>query len=750
MKRKLIGLMLVLLLVLPMNGVFAEDIYVQDIVTNVEIDGDEVLIDFDAEIEAYNFEVGYNVDDITFILTGDDELEYVSIMLNGEELVNHVTEPEDVYSIDSLLVELPFTEHQIDNHEALTIELTVIENYDDDDILTDDLETVYTFNVFKTHLIEELSVFTGGEDVRVNLSPEFESHIEAYQTVVEYGDDLLITGVVAENLEALPYSLYTKGVQYTDPIPKNAVLEYRRVVDNTDVDTDNDLLFGSNEVKVNVWTMKTEDEETVKDESIKTYTIDVYVANVDNMSVQHEGVAVEDDIDFDAKELMYEVRVPYGVDNIDLVVDFIEGSDASFTVNGDPNDTLTLDYGSNLVLVEVTEEDQASSLVYTFDIIRETPLLDLVFSEKADAENIIDLDPEFVSNEFVYKLDIDFDLDDVVIDFDLDDEEATIEMNYNGADLVLIDHDNDDATDDNFEFTAVPGTKMLTVLVSYGSEEDLYNIEIVQPLPLLGLDIEELDEADFDFDPADFKYDNDVTEEVAELTFVPVYGDYDLYIDGEVYVDEKYTFDLDYGKNTLIIETKYDGAVQKYTFRVDRDYDKDQPTFNDSPNELFNLIGEYEIVDAELLIDATYENYLNIIHAFKWGNNQNNIIQITIDEDEEDFALKIAYPIFKYLTQRNVKIEFVNDDGEVIGSFDIKELPLNRYIKGPNDVQYVFVNIEVDPFEAEARLGESFKTRMMKEMKLSDDDEEDEGEDDDDEDDDNNKKEKSNNGRWSN
>ncbi len=107
------------------------------------------------------------------------------------------------------------------------------------------------------------------------------------------------------------------------------------------------------------------------------------------------------------------------------------------------------------------------------------------------------------------------------------------------------------------------------------------------------------------------------------------------------------------------------------------------------------------------------------------------------------------------MVQRNVKFEFVFGfaDPQLI---PLKNIELNRHIKGPNDVDFIILefDFDVDPYDVDVDFELNQFSRWNKSFKDSkdfdDEDVDDEDVDEDDEDDDDDKKEKSNNGRWSN
>jgi len=666
MKKVVIGILMVVLIAFPVYAV--DDV----VITDIDIVSDEALIDFDVDEDVYEVTLAYETNTISLEVSTDlVDLSGVDVTVDETSIVQ-VNETEN----DVLLVEdvvLTLTNEEIKNNEYQEI-LVKVENE------TEVLET-YKIRVYKDYILKDLTVH---EDVNlVDLLPEFDSIVLDYQAVVKQGPVHISFELLSEDYRAV-----YDGVDLS--FDTNDDMWFKTVLNE-------DLVFGSNEYQIDIELKEIVEEETVWT-LVDSYTVDLYLVNVLGIDVVDETMTPE----FDPAVLEYEVRVAHDQTTAVIEVTPNEGSVAEYEValDNDPDDGIIevdLDYGLNTVEIVVTEGE---AVTYTLNIVRENPLRNISFEFEDES---FDLSPEFDSAVHEYDVMIPVGISEVAVYFETDE----------GVEVFL----NDLAFEAGDLLAVAEGSQTYAFVVKKGEYEVTYTFNLLQ-YKLID-DINILEVPDFEFNPMKDTFVLKV-EDLEALTF-EVLADEDINV---TLVDEDdFAVALEEGRNDFVFEAEYDGVVKTYTFKVYRNYIKKPVTGSEF---LFKDLGG--LYDDDQLYFSDYA-LTPIVSAFKWGNNQNNVIRVYVDDD--DFELTLTYPIYKFLTQRNVKFEFVYQDGDDdldYRTLSLKSLKLSRFI-GPNHVDYITLEIDLDEEniveDIDLKYSEFFKNKWNRFDKDDDDDDDD-------------------------
>jgi len=727
MKKRILSVFLILLLVIPANFAFGVDPD-QSTVVDVEVSVGE--LDFKVNDTVYDITVNADVEVIEFYPEYAEELldDYLVEFKVGDVAV----ESED--EGNTFVIDL----EELELLSELDVEMIVSEESDDTNDDYDVIDT-YTFTIDKSILIKEMYVTT--DENEYDLIPEFDMYHETYLTVLETSEEDVMIDIELPEVDDVKVYLDDDSNLFTKD---GDVFSYE--IDDDEIDLHNNVF----EIYVDVMTNDDPEDWT----TVSTYKVDIYVATLESIQVSDDGANIELDPGFAGNLLDYTATVAYDVETVSISAQVDTESDAVIKmmfdgsvstpvaveedINDETFDVYTddfdLDVGVNVIeVVEFLDNgpEDDFEVIYTVEIVREDALTSLHFKydddpdeDEEEYKNLY-LEPDFVAGTYEYDLYVPYDVEELEMVYVVFDE----------ADVFL---DGDEYDGEVIEVE--PGTTTIEVSIE---GDDPYVIHLRRPV-LINDITANID--DFDFEPTDFVYNEDVPYEQDSVEFeivvdegVSVYVN-DVELEDPTNADDEDSYtaevDLDFGKNTIIIQSEYDGVYRSYKIRVDRDHpedeDKDQPNRDGYTYRHMHL--GIDVDDHEITFDP--DAYDKIVGAFKWGSNRDNVITVEIEDD--DFTLQVPYSVYKFMVQRKVTLRFTDGNEENDFEFSLKDQKLSRVIKGPNHVETVIFDIDFDDQEVDEisyLYSDFFKLQKMNNEDFEEDDNDDNEDDDDDEDD---------------
>lgn len=713
MKKKLALLVTCLLIVLSMNIIFAEDPAVieepaiQDVeVTSevVESNHDNLHYTFDAEDFEYEIDVRYNVESLDFTAKLDDEanLDNYEVVVDGETAVTPVIVDEQ-WVFDPIAIDLDLGINEVE----------VIVSYDPTPLAVDsgdEEETTYTYAITRGNVLKDLDVYV--DDMRVDLNPEFDSNTTSYDKLITMPEDIILDFDLDKLIANETYKVViTHGSELIFES------EDQDSLDDADV-TLADFVYGINEVTIAI-ERDTSENDTPLWLEIETYALTFEVASLESITLESvdegESTDVLEDVtiipDFAGDVLAYTALVGYEVDSLNisalLIVDAENTTDEDSTVavevadstttttytGYESGDVVNYEFDENItidVIVTVTNGD--SEIVYTVTVTKVGRLETLEFSYDDGDIVVLDMTPEFDSTdqEYVvevlpYDVDVNVDADATVAVVAV---EATLPTEFAELDIYV----DDELYNPLDNLIAVGfGEQVVAIEIRNGDDVvEAYEVTFRRPVPLSALDVEPI--GDYGFVSSDFIYNNlKVENEVDEVVLTPTaVANANINIDGDLLKTTNSIVELDYGKNTIVVMTEYEGVTLEYVLRITREGDEEIPLKDMNRYRYTHTEMGLKWEDNDLGFDPNL--YGNIINAFKWGNNQNN--EIVVEVDDKTGTITIPYHIYKFMVQR--KVTLVLDDHVNVHRIELGELKLSRYIKGPNALGVIVLDFEID------------------------------------------------------
>jgi len=747
MKNKFVLLLICLLVVLSMNVIFAEDPAVVDEPVILDVEVSKGHLDFDAEELLHSFDVDYDTEVLTFtpIFAQSEDPANITVEINGEPVIDPVADGDD-WIYDTVDVDLTIGENEI---EML---VTKDPNVGIDD---DETETLYTFTVTRKNVLDELNVYVDGE--RVDLEPEFDSNVVVYDKLLTMPDQIELDLELADLLGSKIYRVVITNAE-VDTIFEDDDLDSINELSDPPFDVDyllDEIVYGDNVITIAIETDESTDE-TPDWQEYESYTLTFEVSSLELITLESVDEDIDPDVledvtivpDFTGDVLAYTALVGYEVDSLNisafLIVDednatdedseiAISVVDATATtyfavyesgnvVNYDFDDHLTAD-----VVVTVTNGD--SEIVYTVTVTKEGRLETLEFSYDDDLDStendwaILEMTPEFDTTDQEYVIEVPYDVAEVALDAALPTELSELDI-Y--VDTVIYN------PLDNLMAVAY-GEQLVVVEIKDGIDVvEAYVVTLRRPMPLITLDVTPV--GDYGFDPSDFNYSIKVENEVDEVVLTPTAAlDVEIYINDVLLETTDKIVGLDEGKNTIVVMTKYDNVSMEYVLRITRDGDEDTAP----PKDMNKFSYEFTEMDIHWNGDNLVfggDSYRDIVQAFKYGNNQNNELVVLVPD--KNGTLTIPYHIYKFMVQRKVTIVLEYD--EVDYRIELAELKLSRYIKGPNAVENIVLEFDIDTEDRVFEVKDEFEAYESKNKSFNTED----NDDDDDDDDDNDKSNK--------
>ena len=739
MKNKFVLLLICLLVVLSMNVVFAEDpaVVEEPVIQDVEVSKGH--LDFDAEELLHSFDVDYDTEVLTFtpIFTQSEAPANITVVIDGETVLDPEADDED-WIYDTVDVDLAIGENEI--------EMLVTED-PDVGIADDETETLYTFTVTRKNVLDELNVYVDGE--RVDLEPEFDSNVVVYDKLLTMPDQIELDLELADLLGSKIYRVVITNAE-VDTIFEDDDLDSINELSDPPFDVDyllDEIVYGDNVITIAIETDESTDE-TPDWQEYESYTLTFEVSSLESITLESVDEDIDPDVledvtivpDFTGDVLAYTALVGYEVDSLNisafLIVDednatdedseiAISVVDATATtyfavyesgnvVNYDFDDHLTAD-----VVVTVTNGD--SEIVYTVTVTKEGRLETLEFSYDDDLDStendwaILEMTPEFDTTDQEYVIEVPYDVAEVALDAALPTELSELDI-Y--VDTVIYN------PLDNLMAVAY-GEQLVVVEIKDGIDVvEAYVVTLRRPMPLITLDVTPV--GDYGFDPSDFNYSIKVENEVDEVVLTPTAAlDVEIYINDVLLETTDKIVGLDEGKNTIVVMTKYDNVSMEYVLRITRDGDEDTAP----PKDMNKFSYEFTEMDIHWNGDNLVfggDSYRDIVQAFKYGNNQNNELVVLVPD--KNGTLTIPYHIYKFMVQRKVTIVLEYD--EVDYRIELAELKLSRYIKGPNAVENIVLEFDIDTEDRVFEVKDEFEAYESKNKSFNTEDNDDDDDND--------------------
>jgi len=739
MKNKFVLLLICLLVVLSMNVIFAEDPAVVDEPVILDVEVSKGHLDFDAEELLHSFDVDYDTEVLTFtpIFAQSEDPANITVEINGEPVIDPVADGDD-WIYDTVDVDLTIGENEI---EML---VTKDPNVGIDD---DETETLYTFTVTRKNVLDELNVYVDGE--RVDLEPEFDSNVVVYDKLLTMPDQIELDLELADLLGSKIYRVVITNAE-VDTIFEDDDLDSINELSDPPFDVDyllDEIVYGDNVITIAIETDESTDE-TPDWQEYESYTLTFEVSSLELITLESVDEDIDPDVledvtivpDFTGDVLAYTALVGYEVDSLNisafLIVDednatdedseiAISVVDATATtyfavyesgnvVNYDFDDHLTAD-----VVVTVTNGD--SEIVYTVTVTKEGRLETLDFSYDDDLDStendwaILEMTPEFDTTDQEYVIEVPYDVAEVALDAALPTELSELDI-Y--VDTVIYN------PLDNLMAVAY-GEQLVVVEIKDGIDVvEAYVVTLRRPMPLITLDVTPV--GDYGFDPSDFNYSIKVENEVDEVVLTPTAAlDVEIYINDVLLETTDKIVGLDEGKNTIVVMTKYDNVSMEYVLRITRDGDEDTAP----PKDMNKFSYEFTEMDIHWNGDNLVfggDSYRDIVQAFKYGNNQNNELVVLVPD--KNGTLTIPYHIYKFMVQRKVTIVLEYD--EVDYRIELAELKLSRYIKGPNAVENIVLEFDIDTEDRVFEVKDEFEAYESKNKSFNTEDNDDDDDND--------------------
>jgi len=739
MKNKFVLLLICLLVVLSMNVIFAEDPAVVDEPVILDVEVSKGHLDFDAEELLHSFDVDYDTEVLTFtpIFAQSEDPANITVEINGEPVIDPVADGDD-WIYDTVDVDLTIGENEI---EML---VTKDPNVGIDD---DETETLYTFTVTRKNVLDELNVYVDGE--RVDLEPEFDSNVVVYDKLLTMPDQIELDLELADLLGSKIYRVVITNAE-VDTIFEDDDLDSINELSDPPFDVDyllDEIVYGNNVITIAIETDESTDE-TPDWQEYESYTLTFEVSSLELITLESVDEDIDPDVledvtivpDFTGDVLAYTALVGYEVDSLNisafLIVDednatdedseiAISVVDATATtyfavyesgnvVNYDFDDHLTAD-----VVVTVTNGD--SEIVYTVTVTKEGRLETLEFSYDDDLDStendwaILEMTPEFDTTDQEYVIEVPYDVAEVALEAALPIELSELDI-Y--VDTVIYN------PLDNLMAVAY-GEQLVVVEIKDGIDVvEAYVVTLRRPMPLITLDVTPV--GDYGFDPSDFNYSIKVENEVDEVVLTPTAAlDVEIYINDVLLETTDKIVGLDEGKNTIVVMTKYDNVSMEYVLRITRDGDEDTAP----PKDMNKFSYEFTEMDIHWNGDNLVfggDSYRDIVQAFKYGNNQNNELVVLVPD--KNGTLTIPYHIYKFMVQRKVTIVLEYD--EVDYRIELADLKLSRYIKGPNAVENIVLEFDIDAEDRVFEVKDEFEAYESKNKSFNTEDNDDDDDND--------------------
>ena len=739
MKNKFVLLLICLLVVLSMNVIFAEDPAVVEDPVILDVEVSKGHLDFDAEELLHSFDVDYDTEVLTFtpIFAQSEDPANITVEINGEPVLDPVADGDD-WIYDTVDVDLTIGENEI---EML---VTKDPNVGIDD---DETETLYTFTVTRKNVLDELNVYVDGE--RVDLEPEFDSNVVVYDKLLTMPDQIELDLELADLLGSKIYRVVITNAE-VDTIFEDDDLDSINELSDPPFDVDyllDEIVYGNNVITIAIETDESTDE-TPDWQEYESYTLTFEVSSLESITLESVDEDIDPDVledvtlvpEFDGEVLTYTALVGYEVDSLNisafLIVDednatdedseiAISVVDATATtyfavyesgnvVNYDFDDHLTAD-----VVITVTNGD--SEIVYTVTVTKEGRLETLEFSYDDDLDStendwaILEMTPEFDTTDQEYVIEVPYDVAEVALDAALPTELSELDI-Y--VDTVIYN------PLDNLMAVAY-GEQLVVVEIKDGIDVvEAYVVTLRRPMPLITLDVTPV--GDYGFDPSDFNYSIKVENEVDEVVLTPTAAlDVEIYINDVLLETTDKIVGLDEGKNTIVVMTKYDNVSMEYVLRITRDGDEDTAP----PKDMNKFSYEFTEMDIHWNGDNLVfggDSYRDIVQAFKYGNNQNNELVVLVPD--KNGTLTIPYHIYKFMVQRKVTIVLEYD--EVDYRIELADLKLSRYIKGPNAVENIVLEFDIDAEDRVFEVKDEFEAYESKNKSFNTEDNDDDDDND--------------------
>jgi len=722
-----------------MNVIFAEDPAVVDEPVILDVEVSKGHLDFDAEELLHSFDVDYDTEVLTFtpIFAQSEDPANITVEINGEPVIDPVADGDD-WIYDTVDVDLTIGENEI---EML---VTKDPNVGIDD---DETETLYTFTVTRKNVLDELNVYVDGE--RVDLEPEFDSNVVVYDKLLTMPDQIELDLELADLLGSKIYRVVITNAE-VDTIFEDDDLDSINELSDPPFDVDyllDEIVYGNNVITIAIETDESTDE-TPDWQEYESYTLTFEVSSLELITLESVDEDIDPDVledvtivpDFTGDVLAYTALVGYEVDSLNisafLIVDednatdedseiAISVVDATATtyfavyesgnvVNYDFDDHLTAD-----VVITVTNGD--SEIVYTVTVTKEGRLETLDFSYDDDLDStendwaILEMTPEFDTTDQEYVIEVPYDVAEVALDAALPTELSELDI-Y--VDTVIYN------PLDNLMAVAY-GEQLVVVEIKDGIDVvEAYVVTLRRPMPLITLDVTPV--GDYGFDPSDFNYSIKVENEVEEVVLTPTAAlDVEIYINDVLLETTDKIVGLDEGKNTIVVMTKYDNVSMEYVLRITRDGDEDTAP----PKDMNKFSYEFTEMDIHWNGDNLVfggDSYRDIVQAFKYGNNQNNELVVLVPD--KNGTLTIPYHIYKFMVQRKVTIVLEYD--EVDYRIELADLKLSRYIKGPNAVENIVLEFDIDAEDRVFEVKDEFEAYESKNKSFNTEDNDDDDDND--------------------
>ena len=692
-------------------AVDSEPVYLNDIVLVTGSGEDDELGTKDDVIVEYTF--------------GEADLEYDILLESSVESISVLPKRVDLDD-EAVTVTVSPEEELIGLDYGLNVvTVTVLDKGEDGVDLEEatepnDVSVKYTFNIVRGTL-DDLSVYTAIDDMEpTSMAPAFSGDILSYTLYTDVEANVTIVPVLpdVEDVEGIEYYVEVLNAD-GDPIASDEDGFYVYEDGEEEGTYISNLEYGSNVFDVNVVreTKTVVDNTTtiVRDE-LQKYELNIKVTPIEGLLVTEGENPIEVVDEFDATVFEYSASLDYGQTNATFNIDVVEALDV--TDDDSENDvTFTVSYmdGDEEVVVEdpsvsdllpgvyeyfVTIEYLGAEFVYSLSLEVSGVLSEISLSDEGTV--IFDLESEPVAFDpavFEYDVMVPVDVSNLnletsfVIPEDVDDYDVKItldgELIYGDVLVVPVN---------------IGSSEMLVEVIDNDLVVETYSIQLMKQLLLEDLTIvpePEIADFVFDFSEAKLSYKVDLPVGTTSVDLTPSVNQADavLAVAGVgVTSGQAIQVDLEAGKTTVEVTVTFEDVVTTYkvTFDVD-EKESDQSHAYDGTygfEERFGYTLEHRYIfgDFEDQEGHEYNSYFEIVKAFKYGSNRENVIYM---EYEKDQPIEIPYATYKYLVQHKVSLHLMNRD-ELVQVIDLKAFRLRSTIKDPKNETYVIISWDED------------------------------------------------------